>query len=145
MAAAQGEVPKEVLTATPPSVGVVGVPVQVRLRPAPVEEFATINVAEPDVGDGDPGETLHVTWVVEAAPDEVVWHWPDGTTGGDSEWVPQTYEQSGSIAVSVIYDVTASGFWSDGLTVHTLPSVAVGTITVEASLPYSVEQVQPSL
>ncbi|MGH7610291.1 MAG: hypothetical protein ACREOD_10250 [Candidatus Dormibacteria bacterium] len=123
----------------------VGVPVDVHLTPAPTEEFATIDVDVPDLGDGDPGETLHVVWVVSAAPAVVEWHWPDATASNLARWIPQTYEEAGAISAVVVYQVTASGFWSDGLSIHALPSLVVGTMTVPAALPYSVEQLQPAL
>jgi hypothetical protein len=46
---------------------------------------------------------------------------------------------------SLVYTVTATGFWSDGVTVHDLPSVSVGTIPIGGQLDYSVEQIQPGL
>ncbi|MGH7642065.1 MAG: hypothetical protein ACRENX_03465 [Candidatus Dormibacteria bacterium] len=49
------------------------------------------------------------------------------------------------MGASLVYGVTATGFWSDGLTVHDLPTVSVGTIPITAQLAYSVEQVQPGL
>jgi hypothetical protein len=129
-------------TASP---GVVGVSVNAELSPVPTTEYAEVDVAVPDVGDGDPGELLHVVWVVEATPEVVSWTWPDGTVSASSTWIPQTYVEAGSVHASLVYDVTAAGFWSDGVTVHALPSVSVGTIPVGAQLAYSVEQIQAGL
>lgn len=145
LAAVKGEVPRESIEASPRKLGVVGVSVGVQVVPAPEPQYATINVAVPDAGDGDPGETLHVVWVVEAAPESVSWTWPDGSRSQISKWIPQTYEEGGFVGASLVYGVTATGFWSDGLTVHDLPTVSVGTIPITAQLAYSVEQVQPGL
>jgi hypothetical protein len=145
LAEVAGQVPSETVDATPAGGGVVGVPVQVALAPIPRVAYAEIDVNVPDLGDGDPGETLHVVWVVEATPEVVAWTFPDGSASTSDAWVPQTYVTTGLIRASLEYSVTAEGFWSDGLAVHELPSVSVGTIPVGAQLGYSVEQIQPSL
>jgi hypothetical protein len=140
-----GQVPEEKIGATPAGPGVVGVPVQAQLSPTPEAKYAEIDLAVPDVGDGDPGETLHVAWVVEATPELVSWAWPDGSGSSSGRWIPQTYVANGGIHASLVYSVRAAGFWSDGVTVHELPSVSVGTIPIAAQLAYSVEQIQPAL
>jgi hypothetical protein len=135
----------ETVDATPASTGVVGVPVQVALAPIPQVAYAEIDVSVPDVGDGDPSETLHVVWVVEATPEVVSWTFPDGSASASDAWTPQTYVTSGLIRASLEYSVTAQGFWSDGVAVHELATVSIGTIPVAAQLSYSVEQIQPAL
>jgi hypothetical protein len=145
LADVSGQVPAETVDAAPANTGVVGVPVQVSLAPIPQAEYAEIDVDVPDLGDGDPGETLHVVWVVEATPEVVAWTFPDGSASTSGAWIPQTYVTSGLIRASLAYSVTAEGFWSDGVAVHELPSVSVGTIPVGAQLNYSVEQIQPAL
>ena len=140
-----GQVPEEKIGATPAGPGVVGVPVQAQLSPTPEAKYAEIDLAVPDVGDGDPGETLHVVWVVEATPELVSWAWPDGSGSSSGRWIPQTYVANGGIHASLVYSVRAAGFWSDGVAVHELPSVSVGTIPIAAQLAYSVEQIQPAL
>ena len=140
-----GQVPEEKIGATPAGPGVVGVPVQAQLSPTPEAKYAEIDLAVPDVGDGDPGETLHVAWVVEATPELVSWAWPDGSGSSSGRWIPQTYVANGGIHASLVYSVRAAGFWSDGVAVHELPSVSVGTIPIAAQLAYSVEQIQPAL
>ncbi|HVB53741.1 MAG TPA: hypothetical protein VNF24_06070 [Candidatus Acidoferrales bacterium] len=137
--------PNETIEVTPASLGVVGVPVNAQLTPAPESKFAEIDLMVPDAGDGDPGETLHVVWVVEATPEVVSWTWPDGSLSSVGRWVPQSYVEGGVMGAGLVYSVTAAGFWSDGVTVHDLPSISVGTIPVTAELGYSVEQVQPGL
>ena len=141
----QGQVPPEALKARPPTGGVVGVPVEIQLQPTPVTEFAEIDLSVPDLGDADPGEVLHVVWVVEASPEVVSWNWPDGTHSTNSTWIPQTDSADGTIQASLLYEVTASGFWSDGAGVHALPTVTVGRIPVASQLAYPVQQVQPAL
>jgi hypothetical protein len=138
-------VPAERVQATPAGIGVVGVPVQVAVAPTPQVEYAEIDVSVPDAGDGDPGEVLHVVWVVEATPEVVSWAFPDGSASTNDTWIPQTYVTAGMIRASLEYSVTAEGFWSDGVDVHQLPAVSVGTIPVAAQLSYSVEQIQPAL
>lgn len=145
LAAVAGQVPNETIEVTPASLGVVGVPVNAQLTPAPESKFAEIDLVVPDAGDGDPGETLHVVWVVEATPEVVSWTWPDGSLSSVGRWVPQSYVEGGVMRAGLVYSVTAAGFWSDGVTVHDLPSISVGTIPVTADLGYSVEQVQPGL
>jgi hypothetical protein len=145
LAEVAGQVPAETVAATPAGTGMVGVRVQVALTPAPVAEYAEIDVSVPDAGDGDPGETLHVVWVVEAIPEVVSWAWPDGSASTTNIWIPQTYVTTGLIRANVEYTVTAEGFWSDGVDVHKLPTVLVGTIPIASQLGYSVEQVQPGL
>jgi len=145
LAAVSGQVPPETIVATPPGPGIVGVPVEAELSPAPIPKYAEVNLAVPDLGDGDSGESLHVVWVVAATPEIVWWTWPDGTATSNSEWIPQTYDDGGLIRARLVYNVTATGFWSDGVTVHDLPSVSVGTIPVVAQLGYSVQQIQPGL
>lgn len=140
-----GQVPTEAIVATPAGTGVVGVPVQVVLAPIPRAEYAEIDLNVPDAGDGDPGETLHVVWVVEAVPELVSWAFPDGSSSTNDTWIPQTYVTSGMIRASLEYSVTAQGFWSDGVAIHELPTVSVGTIPITAQLNYSVEQIQPAL
>lgn len=140
-----GQVPTEAIVATPAGTGVVGVPVQVVLAPIPRAEYAEIDLNVPDAGDGDPGETLHVVWVVEAVPELVSWAFPDGSSSTNDAWIPQTYVTSGMIRASLEYSVTAEGFWSDGVAIHELPTVSVGTIPITAQLNYSVEQIQPAL
>ncbi|MGA9921627.1 MAG: hypothetical protein WBR23_10300 [Candidatus Dormiibacterota bacterium] len=115
------------------------------LSPTPLVKYAEIDLAVPDAGDGDPGESLHVVWVVEADPEVVSWAWPDGSVSSSGAWIPQTYVDGGEMRATLAYNVTASGFWSDGVTVHDLPSVSVGTIPVSAQLAYSVQQIQPGL
>jgi hypothetical protein len=139
------QVPTEVIDATPAGTGVVGVPVQVVLAPIPQAEYAEIDLNVPDAGDGDPGETLHVVWVVEAVPELVSWAFPDGSASTDDTWIPQTYVTTGLIGANLEYSVTAQGFWSDGVAVHELPTVLVGTIPITAQLTYSVVQIQPAL
>jgi hypothetical protein len=117
----------------------------VALAPIPQTEYAEIDVNVPDLGDGDPGETLHVVWVVEAAPEVVSWSFPDGSASSSDAWIPQTYVTTGLIRANLEYSVTAAGYWSDGVAVHDLPSVLVGTIPVGAQLNYSVQQIQPAL
>ena len=142
-AAARGQVPPERLIAIPVS-AVVGVPTRVRLDPEPRVQYARINVTVPDLGDQDSAESIHVVWVVTATPQVTEWSWPDGSRSLASEWVPQTEEQGGVIAATVTYRLVAAGYWSDGVVLHRLPSVVVGTISVEARLrPYDVQQVQP--
>ena len=145
LAAISGQVPPESIEASPAGPGIVGVPVEAQLSPTPKAKYAEIDLAVPDAGDGDPGETLHVVWVVEANPEVVSWAWPDGSVTSNGEWIPQTYVDGGVMRASLVYNVTATGFWSDGVTVHDLPSVSVGTIPVSAQLGYSVQQVQPGL
>jgi hypothetical protein len=145
LADVSGQVPPETVEATPAGTGVVGVPVQVVLAPIPQAEYAEIDVNVPDAGDGDLGETLHVVWVVEAVPELVSWAFPDGSASRDDTWIPQTYVTTGLIRASLEYGVTAQGFWSDGVAVHQLPTVSVGTIPIAAHLSYSVEQIQPAL
>ena len=145
LAAVSGQVPPESIEASPAGPGIVGVPVEAQLSPIPKAKYAEIDLAVPDAGDGDPGETLHVVWVVEANPEVVSWAWPDGSVSSNGEWIPQTYVDGGVMRASLVYNVTATGFWSDGVTVHDLPSVSVGTIPVSAQLGYSVQQVQPGL
>ncbi len=145
LASVEKELPPETLTVSPPPPGVVGVPVTVSITPSPAVQYATINTTAPDLGDGDPGELLHVVWVVQAAPEATAWSWPDGTSGIQLPWIPQVAEAQGAIRAVVTYLVTASGFWSDGVSVHPLASVEVGTLTVQASLPYPVQQVQADL
>ena len=145
LASVEKVLPPESLVATPAPPGVVGIPVTVRLSPVPTVQYATINATAPDLGDGDPGELLHVIWVVQAVPEAPSWSWPDGTSGTLLPWIPQVAEAQGSIRALVTYDVTASGFWSDGVSVHRLATVTVGILTVRASLPYPVEQVQADL
>lgn len=145
LAAVTGQVPAETIEATPSGVGIVGVPVEAQLSPAPEPKYAEIDLAVPDAGDGDPGETLHVVWVVVATPEVVSWKWPDGSLSADGKWIPQTYVESGVMRASLVYTVTATGFWSDGVTVHELSSVSVGTIPIGGQLDYSVEQIQPGL
>jgi hypothetical protein len=140
-----GQVPTEAIDATPAGTGVVGVPVQVVLAPIPQAEYAEIDLNVPDAGDGDPGETLHVVWVVEAVPELVSWAFPDGSASTDDTWIPQTYVTTGLIGANLEYSVTAQGFWSDGVAVHELPTLSVGTIPITAQLPYSVVQIQPAL
>ena len=145
LAAVAGQVPAESIAATPPGPGVVGIPVEATLAPVPVTAYAEIDLSEPDLGDGDLGELLHVVWLVEAVPEAATWTWPDGTTSSSGSWIPQTYDVGGAMRVSLAYQVTASGFWSDGVAVHRLPTVTVGTIPILTQLGYSVEQVQPGL
>ncbi len=145
LAAVEGQVPPETIAATPPRIGVAGIPVEVELIPAQAARYAEIDLTVPDAGDGDPGELLHVVWVVEAIPESVFWTWPDGSSSDSGRWIPQSYIEVGSVRARLVYQVTAEGFWSDGVTVHHLTSVSVGTITVSAQLAYSVEQVQPGL
>jgi hypothetical protein len=145
LAQVEGHVPEETVQATPATLGVVGVPVDTELVPVPAVQSAEIDLRVPDLGDGDPGEMLDVVWVVEATPQVVSWDWPDGTSSTDGNWIPQTYDSDGSIQAELVYQVTANGFWSDGVTVHTLPSETVGTIRVTAQLGYSVQQIQPEL
>ena len=143
--AVQGAVPAEQIQATPPSVGLVGAPVELTLAPNPVTEQAVIDVTVPDLGDGDPAEGIHVVWVVQAAPTSELWSRPDGTVSSDDQWTPQVQEQGGAVVATVTYAITGFGFWSDGLAVHPLSRQTVGAITVTARLPYSVEQVQSNL
>jgi hypothetical protein len=145
LAQVSGRVPTETIDAIPAGTGVVGIPVQVVLAPLPQSEYAEIDVNVPDAGDGDPGETLHVVWVVEATPEVVSWAFPDGSVSTTATWIPQTYITTGLIRASLVYNVTAEGFWSDGVAVHELPTELVGTIPVAANLSYSVEQIQPAL
>lgn len=145
LAEVASQVPMETVDATPASTGVVGVPVQVALAPIPQVAYAEIDVSVPDVGDGDPSETLHVVWVVEATPEVVSWTFPDGSASASDAWTPQTYVTTGLIRASLEYSVTAQGFWSDGVAVHELATVSIGTIPVAAQLSYSVEQIQPAL
>lgn len=145
LADVEGHVPSETIEANPGSPGVVGVPVEAQLLPEPITVYAEIDVTVPDLGDGDPGESLHVVWVVAATPQVVSWTWPDGSDSSPGTWVPQTYVEDGTVRASLVYDVTATGFWSDGVNVHDLPSVSVGTIPIAAQLPYSVEQIQAGL
>lgn len=145
LAAVERQVPAESIAATPASVGVVGVPVLATLVPSPAVEYAVIDVAEPDLGDGDPGEMIHVVWVVQATPQPVAWHWPDGSRSWSGDWIPQSYARAGAVTAAIAYSVTASGFWSDGVAVHRLDTVSVGTISLGARLAYPVEQVQAAL
>jgi hypothetical protein len=145
LAAVERQLPPEAIVVIPPIQDVVGVPVDPLLQPVPVQEQAVINVTVPDLGDGDPGEGIHVVWVVQATPQAVVWSWPDGTQSEVARWVPQVDERGGRILAELDYLVTAAGFWSDGVTVQQLPSLTVGTIPVRVTLPYSVQQVQSSL
>ena len=145
LAAVRRQLPAEQILVTPPTQDVVGVPVDPVLQPAPVVEQAVINVTVPDLGDGDPREGIHVVWVVQAAPQAVVWSWPDSTQSEVARWTPQVDEMGGRILAEVDYRVTAAGFWSDGVTVHQLPLITVGTIPVQVVLPYNVQQVQASL
>ncbi|MGA7362235.1 MAG: hypothetical protein WBZ07_04685 [Candidatus Dormiibacterota bacterium] len=115
------------------------------MSPTPLVKYAEIDLAVPDAGDGDPREILHVVWVVEADPEVVSWAWPDGSVSSSGAWIPQTYVDGGEMRATLAYNVRASGFWSDGVTVHDLPSVSVGTIPVSAQLAYSVQQIQPGL
>jgi len=145
LAHVEGQVPAETVQAKPATLGVVGVPVEADLVPAPAIQSAEINLGVPDLGDGDPGEILHVVWVVEATPEVVSWDWPDGTSSTEGDWIPQRYDSGGSIEAELTYRVTADGFWSDGVRVHSLPSEKVGTIRVTAQLGYSVQQIQAGL
>jgi hypothetical protein len=145
LAAVKKQIPTEQITAVPPAQGVVGVPVMVALQPVPQVEQAVLDVNAPDLGDGDLGEQIHVVWVVRASPEDVIWTWPDATQSAVTRWVPQVEENGQPIVGAVTYLVTAAGFWSDGLSVHQLPSLTVGTIPVTTQLPYSVQQVQPDL
>ncbi len=145
LASVERQLPSEIISATPPLQGLVGVPVSVTLDPVPVIQYATVDVTAPDLGDGDRGEQLHVVWVVEASPVATHWAWPDGTSGWTTPWLPQVAEGGGEITATVTYDVTASGFWSDGISVHPLASVTVGALTVTAQLAYQVQQVQANL
>lgn len=145
LAAVTGQVPAETIEATPGGPGIVGVPVEAQLSPTPQPKYAEIDLAVPDAGDGDPGEILHVVWMVVATPEVVSWAWPDGSLSSLGKWIPQTFVEGGVMRATLVYNVTATGFWSDGVTVHDLPSVSVGTIPVAAQLGYSVEQVQPGL
>jgi len=145
LAAAEGHVPAETIVLDPTSTGVVGVPVEAQLSPVPSAAYAEVDVAAPDLGDGDPAEILHVVWVVQATPEVVLWRWPDGSTSASARWVPQTYTERGTVGASLVYEVTAAGYWSDGVSVHDLPSVTVGSIPLTAQLPYSVEQIQAGL
>lgn len=145
LASVERQVPQETITATPPGTGVVGVSVELAISPIPRTEYATVTLAAPDLGDQDPGELLHVVWVVQARPQGIVWRWPDGTTGGSPSWVPQVAFSGGELEATVSYSVTATGFWSNGVAVRQLAAVEVGTITVSARLPYSVQQVQADL
>jgi hypothetical protein len=145
LAAVEKQIPTEQIIPVPPSQDVVGVPVTVVLQPAPTVEQAVVDVTAPDLGDDDVGEQIHVVWVVQARPEEVLWTWPDGTQASVARWVPQVEEHDQPIVGAVTYLVTAAGFWSDGLTVHQLPSLTVGTIPVTAKLAYSVQQVQADL
>ncbi len=145
LAAVQRKLPAEQIVVTPPTQDVVGVPVDPVLQPVPVAEQAVINVTVPDLGDGDLGEGIHVVWIVQAAPQAVVWSWPDRTQSEVARWIPQVDEQGGRILAEVDYLVSAAGFWSDGVTVHQLPSLTVGTIPVTVGLPYDVQQVQSTL
>lgn len=145
LAAVEKQIPTEHIISAPPSQGVVGVPVTVVLQPVPQVEQAVIDVNAPDLGDGDMGEEIHVVWVVQANPEGVVWTWPDGTQSEVARWIPQVEEDGRPMVGVVTYLVTAAGFWSDGLSVHQLPSITVGTIPVTTRLAYSVQQVQPDL
>lgn len=145
LASIERQLPTERITASPPDRGLVGVPVAVALDPVPVVEYATINTTAPDLGDRDPGEHLHVVWDVQAEPRATTWTWPDGTSSALVPWVPQVAETGGEIAATVTYAVTASGFWSDGVSLHSLGTVTVGVLTVRAALPYAVQQVQADL
>jgi len=145
LAAVAGQVPSETIQATPTGPGIVGIAVRAWLSPTPVTKYAEIDISEPDVGDSDPGEILHVVWVVQATPEIVSWTWPDGSASSNDKWIPQTYVADGMMRATVVYSVTATGFWSDGVNVHDLPSVSVGTIPITAQLGYSVEQVQAGL
>lgn len=145
LASVERQVPQENVTASPPGTGVVGVPVQISLSPVPRTQYATVTLAAPDLGDQDPGELLHVVWVVQAQPQAIAWRWPDGTTGASPTWVPQVAVSGGEVTATLTYSVSATGFWSDGIQVRQLASVDVGSITVSARLPYSVQQVQADL
>jgi len=145
LAAVKKQIPTEQVIPVPPSQGVVGVPVTVVLQPVPQIEQAVIDVNAPDLGDGDVGEQIHVVWVVQARPEGVEWTWPDGTQASVARWVPQVEEDGQPIVGVVTYLVAAAGFWSDGLSVHQLPSLTVGAIPITARLAYSVQQVQPDL
>jgi hypothetical protein len=144
-AAVEGKVPAEQILATPPHSGLVGVPVNLELSPAPVMEQAIINDTVPDLGDGDLGEGIHVEWIVQAVPQGVVWTHPDGTSSTSSSWIPQVEEQLGYLVATVSYSVQAFGFWSNGVNVYQLPPQDVGTIRVTARLPYGIQQVQSNL
>jgi len=144
-AAAAGDVPAEVITASPPTAGLVGVPVTMVLNPQPKTAQAVIDVTVPDLGDGDLGETIHVEWVVQAAPEQISWALPNGTTTAAGVWIPQVAERSLDLVATVTYQVTAFGFWSDGVDLHQLGPQSVGTITVTSRLPYGVQQVQSDL
>lgn len=144
-AAVEGRVPPEQVLATPPNSGLVGVPVDLLLRPTPVTEQAIINVTVPDLGDGDLGEGIHVEWIVQAVPQGVVWTHPDGTTTSVGSWIPQVEEQSGYLVATVTYSVQAFGFWSNGVNVYQLPPQEVGSIRVVARIPYGIQQVQSNL
>jgi len=145
LAAVEKQIPSEQLLPIPHSQDVVGVPVTVVLQPTPTVEQAIVDDTVPDLGDGDVGEQIHVVWVVQATPEEALWTWPDGTQSSVARWVPQVEERDQLIVGVVVYLVTAAGFWSDGLTVHPLPSLTVGTIPVTAQISYSVQQVQADL
>lgn len=144
-AAVEGKVPTEQILATPPGGGLVGVPVELSLRPTPVIVQAVIDDTVPDLGDGDLGEMLHVKWVVEATPQTLVWTRPDGTASTRGSWIPQVEEQGGEVVATVTYAVEAFGFWSNGVSVYQLPSQDVGTIQVVARIPYGIQQVQSDL
>lgn len=144
-AAVAGMVPTERILATPPSGGLVGVPVDLLLRPTPVTEQAVIDDTVPDLGDGDLGEMLHVKWVVQAVPQSLVWTRPDGTTSPLDTWIPQVEERGGDVVATVTYAVEAFGFWSNGVNIYQLPSQNVGTIQVTARIPYGIQQVQSDL
>lgn len=144
-AAVAGQVPAEEITATPPTAGLVGVPVTMVLQPEPATAQAVIDATVPDLGDDDLGETIHVEWVVQAAPEQISWTLPDGTTTPDGTWIPQVAERSLDLVATVTYQVTAFGFWSDGVDLHQLATQSVGAIEVTARLPYAVQQVQADL
>ncbi len=145
LAAARGAVPLERVVVNPVSVGVVNVRVVAALDPLPVPRMATVRVTVPDLGDLDPGERVHVLWIVTATPEPWTWLWPDGSASTAGRWVPQSDERGAEIRVNLTYRVTAAGFWSDGVVVHSLPGFTVGTITVPTAMAYDVVQVQPAV
>ncbi len=145
LAAAERAIPSETIAADPSLEDIVGAPVTARLDPVPTVEYANVTAKVPDLGDGDRAELLSVLWIVQAQPASLAWTWPDATVSADSRWIPQTYVQHGDISCVVTYQVTASGYWSDGVSVHPLAAVSVGSLSVRSTLPYFVQQVQPAL
>jgi len=143
LAAARGVVPAERIEVDPAAVGVVNVRVLAALDPVPVQKAADVRVTVADGGDLDPGERVHVLWIVTATPEPWQWRWPDGSASAIGRWVPQQDQRGAEIRVNLVYAVTAAGFWSDGITIHDLPGFTVGTIAVPSSRSYDVQQVQP--